>query len=73
MFYNTNFILYDMNYFNKEGWANLCGIDESKIYFNWIAFDNVIDKVIEMLMSSSNNKLHVSFSSIDDQFPASNG
>uniref|UniRef100_U9ULC0 Uncharacterized protein n=1 Tax=Rhizophagus irregularis (strain DAOM 181602 / DAOM 197198 / MUCL 43194) TaxID=747089 RepID=U9ULC0_RHIID len=56
-----------------EGWANLCGIDESKIYFNWIAFDNVIDKVIEMLMSSSNNKLHVSFSSIDDQFPASNG
>ncbi|GET57830.1 hypothetical protein GLOIN_2v1880134 [Rhizophagus irregularis DAOM 181602=DAOM 197198] len=58
---------------SEEGWANLCGIDESKIYFNWIAFDNVIDKVIEMLMSSSNNKLHVSFSSIDDQFPASNG
>jgi hypothetical protein len=39
---------------------------ESKIYFNWIAFDNVIDKVTEMSMSSSNNKLHVSFSSIDD-------
>ncbi|CAB4392726.1 unnamed protein product [Rhizophagus irregularis] len=26
--------------------------------------------VTEMSMSSSNNKLHVSFSSIDDQFPA---
>ncbi|EXX58538.1 hypothetical protein RirG_197050 [Rhizophagus irregularis DAOM 197198w] len=59
-----------MNYFDKEGWANLCDIDESKIYFNWIAFDNVIDKVTETSMLSSNNKLHVSFSSIDDQFPA---
>jgi hypothetical protein len=52
------------NYFNKDDWVNL-GIDESKIYFIWIAFDNFIEKVTKMMP----NNLHVSFSSISNQFP----
>ncbi|GES95375.1 hypothetical protein GLOIN_2v1782051 [Rhizophagus clarus] len=54
----------NVNHFNED-WSRLCGINESKIYFIWITFDNVIEKVTKMIP----NKLHVSFSSISDQFP----
>ncbi|CAB4390510.1 unnamed protein product [Rhizophagus irregularis] len=50
----------------KSKWANLFRINESNIYFIWITRDNTINKVTK----SSSNQLHVSFSSIKNQFPA---
>lgn len=50
----------------KSKWANLFRINESNIYFIWITRDNTINKVTK----SSSNQLHVSFSSIKNQFLA---
>ena len=47
-------------------WANLCGIDEDNVYFVWIASNSTADKVTNRMP----NKLRVSFSNINGQFPA---
>ncbi|RIA87884.1 hypothetical protein C1645_695657, partial [Glomus cerebriforme] len=52
----------------RSKWANLFGINESKIYLIWIVQDNIINKFIK----KHSNRLYIPFSSIKNQFPAFN-
>jgi len=48
----------------------LCNINESNVYFIWIAPDDVIDEYIMKDIIKDNHQLYVTFSSIKDQFSA---